>query len=107
MISAFLALGLNLTIAPPAGGPAAGSSLPPALVTLDGERPSWGIVRRAILREKLSHPSRSLDLVPVAAGLDPLAPHASLLYTAPLLTPARPAATPSSQRDPPSRDQVV
>jgi len=105
MISALLALGLNLTIAPPPGGPAAGSSLPPALIV--AERPSWGIVRRAILRHRASHPSKSVAVVLAAAGLGPVAAHVSLHYAAPLLTPARPAATPSSQRDPPSRDQVV
>jgi hypothetical protein len=106
MISTLLALSLNLAVAPPIGGPAESSSLHAAPVAPDGERPTWGIVRRAISRDKATAHSKSLTGALAGAAHDLPRERLTRPYSPPLLTPARPAAAPSSQRDPPSRDQV-
>jgi hypothetical protein len=104
MIPAILALGLNLTVAP-CSGPA-DPSPQAAPVALRSERPGRGLARRALPRETDGH-SRSLKAVRAASGFALPAQPATVLYTSPSLTPARPAATPSSQRAPPSRDEIV
>lgn len=104
MTAAILALGLNLTIAP-ARGPI---DPPPqaAPLVVRKERPRRGLARRALPRESDGH-ARPLKAVRAVAGFALPAQEATVVYAAPLLTPARPAATPCSQRDPPSRDAIV
>jgi hypothetical protein len=103
MISALLALSLNLAVAPQ--GPDEGASPRTAApLAVRSDRPALGLGRRAVLREKTGGHSRTPQ-VTCAAACPPMPVLAvSLFYSDPLVIPARPAATPSSPRDPPSRD---
>jgi hypothetical protein len=103
MTPAVLALGLNLTIAPcrPVE-----TSPPAAPLVVRKERPRRGLARRALPRE-VDGQSRSLKAVRAGFGFARPAQPATVLPEASGLATARPAATPSSERAPPSRDPIV
>jgi hypothetical protein len=107
MISALLALGLHLTVVHPIGGRFEGPSLQTGRVPGANEQSSWRIVRRVIRRDKKGTESRLFSVAVAADGFWLPTESGTSSYSSPLLAPARRAATPSSQRDPPSRDPFL